>query len=241
MKQGKEKMRAPGKKAVFLAYAAMLLFPLLSCAWRQQSAGAASLPAGGTAGAREDAGDVRKIALTFDDGPHPQWTPRLLDGLRERDVQATFFLIGMYAAQYPQIVERMDREGHLIGNHTYHHVRLDQEDAKEMRREIRDTDQAIYLITGKHTDYVRPPFGVWNEELGEEMEVLPILWTIDPLDWTTQDVGGIVEKVVTQAQDGAMILLHDCYGSSVEAALEIVDILKGQGFSFVTAEELVLP
>ena len=194
MKQGKEKMRAPGKKAVFLAYAAMLLFPLLSCAWRQQAAGAAALPAGGTAGAREDTGDVRKIALTFDDGPHPQWTPRLLDGLRERDVQATFFLIGMYAAQYPQIVERMDREGHLIGNHTYHHVRLDQGDAKEMRREIRDTDQAIYLITGKHTDYVRPPFGVWNEELGEEMEVLPILWTIDPLDWTTQDVAGSWKK-----------------------------------------------
>ena len=181
------------------------------------------------------------VALTFDDGPRYNTTGPLLDGLAERGVKATFFLIGMYAVQYPEIVERMDREGHLIGNHTYHHVQLDLEDEEHLRREIGDTDKVIYLITGKHTDYVRPPFGVWDERLEEELQVLPVLWTVDPLDWTTENTDQIVEKVVTEAEDGDIILLHDCYESSVEAALRIVDILRDEGFAFVTADELVLP
>lgn len=183
--------------------------------------------------------EIKRIALTFDDGPSLKWTPRLLDGLKKRDVKATFFLIGMYAVQYPQIVERMDREGHLIGNHTYHHVQLNLEDDEHMHREIEDTDKVIYLITGKHTAFVRPPFGIWDEKIEEEMQVLPVMWTIDPLDWTTENTDQIVEKVVTKARDGDIILLHDCYGSSVEAALQIVDILQKEGFTFVTADELL--
>ena len=115
------------------------------------------------------------------------------------------------------------------------------EDEEHLRREIGDTDKVIYLITGKHTEYVRPPFGVWDEKLEEELQVLPVLWTVDPLDWTTENADQIVEKVVTEAEDGDIILLHDCYASSVEAALRIVDILQAEGFAFVTADELMLP
>lgn len=239
-------MKLSGKRAVFLLYACALLLPALSCSFTEWAG-----TAGETAETGADSGTkrqeaveeekARRVALTFDDGPSPSWTPELLDGLKERNVQAAFFLIGMYAVQYPEIVERMDREGHLIGNHTYHHVQLDLEDEEHLSREIGDTDKVIYLITGKHTEYVRPPFGVWDEKLEEELQVLPVLWTVDPLDWTTENADQIVEKVVTEAEDGDIILLHDCYASSVEAALRIVDILQAEGFAFVTADELMLP
>ena len=255
-------MKLSGKRSVFLLYACALLLPALSCSFtewagtagetaeaetlaRQIRAGGVTAETGADSGTkRQEAVEeekARRVALTFDDGPSPSWTPELLDGLKERNVQATFFLIGMYAVQYPEIVERMDREGHLIGNHTYHHVQLDLEDEEHLSREIGDTDKVIYLITGKHTEYVRPPFGVWDEKLEEELQVLPVLWTVDPLDWTTENADQIVEKVVTEAEDGDIILLHDCYASSVEAALRIVDILQAEGFAFVTADELMLP
>lgn len=236
-------MKLSGKRAVFLLYACALLLPALSCSFTEW-AGTAGETAADSGTKRQEAVEeekARRVALTFDDGPSPSWTPELLDGLKERNVQATFFLIGMYAVQYPEIVERMDREGHLIGNHTYHHVQLDLEDEEHLSREIGDTDKVIYLITGKHTEYVRPPFGVWDEKLEEELQVLPVLWTVDPLDWTTENADQIVEKVVTEAEDGDIILLHDCYASSVEAALRIVDILQAEGFAFVTADELMLP
>ena len=185
--------------------------------------------------------EEKRIAITFDDGPDGTYTPQLLDGLKERGVKASFFVIGKEAEEHPELILRMYKEGHLIGNHTYHHVQLDLEDEEHLRREIGDTDKVIYLITGKHTDYVRPPFGVWDERLEEELQVLPVLWTVDPLDWTTENTDQIVEKVVTEAEDGDIILLHDCYESSVEAALRIVDILRDEGFAFVTADELVLP
>lgn len=180
-----------------------------------------------------------RIALTFDDGPSI-YTEQLLDGLKERQVKATFFLIGQYVEEHPQVVKRIHEEGHLIGNHTYHHVKLTGLSDAQAEEEILKTDQAVYEITGEHVGYLRPPFGEWKQDLELEYEVLPVMWTIDPLDWTTENVDEIVNKVVTQAGENDMILLHDCYETSVEAALRIVDILKEQGFQFVTADALIL-
>lgn len=181
-----------------------------------------------------------KIALTFDDGPSASYTPLLLDGLKERGVRATFFLIGENAQKHPEIVKRLYEEGHLIGNHTYHHVEITKVSNEEAVQEIMDTNEVIRSITGKNPEYMRPPFGLWQRKLELNLEVLPVMWTIDPLDWTTENVDEIVNKVVTEAEENDIILLHDCYKTSVEAALKIVDILKEKGFEFVTVDELIM-
>lgn len=181
-----------------------------------------------------------KIAITFDDGPSGAYTPELLDGLKERGVKATFFLIGQNVEKYPDVVKRLDEEGHLIGNHTYHHVEITKVSDEEAYREIVDTNEAIYKITGKETEYMRPPFGAWQRRLELELSVLPVMWTVDPLDWTTENTDEIVNKVVTDAEENDIILLHDCYKSSVEAALRIVDILQEEGYEFVTVSELIM-
>ena len=185
-------------------------------------------------------GEAPKIAITFDDGPSRQCTGRLLDGLKERGVKATFFLIGKNAKENPKLVRRLDEEGHLIGNHTYNHVEITRLSDEEAKKELMDTDEVISQITGKHVEYMRPPFGQWQDNLEKELNVMPVMWSIDPLDWTTKNVDEIVNKVVTEAGENDIILLHDCYDSSVDAALRIVDILMKKGYEFVTADELIM-
>ena len=180
------------------------------------------------------------IAITFDDGPSSRYTGRLLDGLKERSVKASFFLIGENAEENPVLVERIYKEGHLIGNHTYSHVQMTHLSEEAAVKEIEKTDQVISAITGEHVAYMRPPFGAWQRELEVRMEVLPVLWSVDPLDWTTENVDEIVSKVVTEVEEGDIILLHDCYASSVEAALRIVDILQKEGYEFVTVDRLLI-
>ena len=180
------------------------------------------------------------IAITFDDGPSSRYTGRLLDGLKERNVKASFFLIGENAEESPVLVERIYKEGHLIGNHTYSHVQMTHLSEEAAVREIEKTDQVISAITGEHVAYMRHPFGAWQRELEVRMEVLPVLWSVDPLDWTTENVDEIVSKVVTEVEEGDIILLHDCYASSVEAALRIVDILQKEGYEFVTVDRLLI-
>ena len=110
----------------------------------------------------------------------------------------------------------------------------------EAKEEILMTNEAITEITGEEVSYMRPPFGAWQKQLEWEMDVMPVMWTIDPLDWTTNNEDEIVNKVVTQAKENDIILLHDCYESSVNAALRIVDILQKEGFEFVTVDELIM-
>lgn len=180
-----------------------------------------------------------RIALTFDDGPSI-CTTDLLDGLKERNVKATFFLVGENVEIYPEIVKRIYAEGHLIGNHTYHHVEITKLSDEEAMYEINKTDEVISEITGERVQYIRPPFGVWQRELENHLDVLPVMWSIDPLDWTTENVDEVVNKIVSQAKENDIILLHDCYKSSVEAALRTVDLLKAEGFEFVTVDQLIL-
>ena len=180
-----------------------------------------------------------RVALTFDDGPHPVYTKQLLDGLAERNVQATFFVIGENIAGNEAIIEQMYADGHLFGNHTYSHVKLTGMSDEAACEEIMKTCRLVREITGENTQYVRPPFGEWNDRLECEVTMIPVLWNVDPLDWTTANVQQVVNKVVTDAEDDDIILLHDCYASSVEAALEIVDLLQAEGYEFVTADRLI--
>lgn len=185
--------------------------------------------------------DVKpRIALTFDDGPHPVYTSKLLDGLKERNVKATFFVVGKNIEGREDIIKRMDEEGHLIGNHTYDHVKITGLPEEEACAQITKTSELVKEITGKNTEFVRPPFGAWDKKLECGFEMFPVLWSIDPLDWTTKNVDAVVQKVLSRAEENSIILLHDYYDSSVEAALKIVDALLERGFEFVTVDELVL-
>ncbi|HJC63590.1 MAG TPA: polysaccharide deacetylase family protein [Candidatus Blautia merdavium] len=181
-----------------------------------------------------------KVALTFDDGPHLIYTEELLDGLKERKVCATFFLIGKNIEGKEELVRRMEEEGHLIGNHTYHHVKLTGISEDQAEQEILETCEKICEVTGTYTSFVRPPFGEWKKNLDFEITMIPVSWNVDSRDWTTQNSEKIVKRVVKDVDEGDIILMHDIFESSVQAALEIIDILSGQGYEFVTVDELLL-
>ena len=181
-----------------------------------------------------------KVALTFDDGPHAFYTEMLLDGLKERGICATFFLIGKNIEGNEEIVQRMQKEGHLIGNHSYHHVNLKELSQKEAKQEIQKAGNKIYESTGICTAFVRPPFGEWKKNLDLDMTMIPVSWNIDSLDWTTENTEKIIKRVVKDVEEDDIILMHDVYKTSVEAALQIVDILKERGYEFVTVDKLLL-
>ena len=186
-------------------------------------------------------GDVpKKIALTFDDGPNVACTGRLLDGLKKRNVRATFFVIGKNAKKNPKLTKRIYEEGHMIGNHTYTHIDMSKVSEGKAGKELKKTSRIVHAITGEYPQYMRPPYGVCSQKLEESLDMILVRWTIDPLDWKTENTNEIVKKVVTKAEENDIILLHDCYKSSVDAALKIIDILQKKGYEFVTVDELFL-
>ena len=195
-----------------------------------------SVPAMGNA--IQEAGG-KKIALTFDDGPHPYYTQQLLKGLKERNVKATFFITGQNVEAYPEIVKEIYAEGHLIGNHTYSHIQLTSKNEESFKQEILRTNEAIKEVTGQDTIYVRPPYGSWNKEFEKELNMFPVLWTVDPLDWCSSDASRIVRSVCSKAKENDIILMHDQYKTTVTAALKIVDELTQKGYEFVTVDELL--
>ncbi len=196
-----------------------------------------------TGGAQAEAAvlEKKKAALTFDDGPSIKYTPLLLEGLKERGVHATFFLMGKNIEGKEDLVKQMQEEGHLIGNHTYNHVELCKISKEAARTEIEATNQEIYDITGEYPMWFRPPYGEWQKNLDFYVTMFPVLWDIDTLDWKSQNVNSVLQIVKSEIEDGAVILMHDAYQSSVDAALQIVDLLTAQGYEFVTVDELVLP
>ncbi|MCM1025392.1 MAG: polysaccharide deacetylase family protein [Roseburia sp.] len=189
--------------------------------------------------AAERTEDVRKIAITFDDGPHPSYTEQLLDGLKERGVPATFFVTGEHAELHPDIIERMVSENHLIGNHTYSHIQLTKKNREEFREELIRTNEILKEITGQEVLYVRPPYGSWDKSFEKELNMFPVLWTVDPLDWCSGNVSCIVERIVSKAEENDIILMHDYYDTSVTAALEAIDELLEKGYTFVTVDEIL--
>lgn len=184
--------------------------------------------------------ETKTVALTFDDGPHAEWTPALLDGLKERGVKATFFLMGQNIPGKEQIVERMAEEGHLIGNHSYKHIQLTRAGTEEVCQAIEKTGEMIWELTGAKPQYVRPPYGDWNEELECQTGLTTVLWDVDSLDWKYRDRGRVVEKVCREVEDGDIILMHDIFQTSKDAALDIVDRLLAEGWQFVTVDELLV-
>lgn len=184
-------------------------------------------------------GETYKIALTFDDGPHPYYTEQILDGLKERNVCATFFVTGEHAELHPDIIERMSEEGHLIGNHTYSHIQLREGNRETFKEELIKTNEIISDITGEEVIFVRPPYGTWEKSLEAELNMFPVLWTIDPLDWCSSDADCVTRKVLTKAKENGIILMHDGYASTVTATFRIIDELQKEGYEFVTVDEIL--
>ena len=193
-----------------------------------------------TAGMWSAEPETRKIALTFDDGPHPVYTEEMLKVLEQEQVPATFFLLGENAEQYGEQVRMIAEQRHLIGNHTWRHVQVTSLPKEEAEEEILAVSSLMEKLTGNGTSYVRPPFGIWDPELEEELDMIPVLWTIDTLDWTTQNVDWIVEKTVQDAGENDIILMHDSYESTVQAAERIIRRLKAEGFEFVTVDQVIM-
>ena|GEM_PF-1208680 len=181
------------------------------------------------------------IALTFDDGPHPKYTGRIINILAEKNAPATFFIVGDRGELHPTLLRRIKQANCEIGNHTYNHIDLSKVSRDEFINQIEKCNRAIYNATGEYPKVYRPPFGrisKANEQyLGGKMK--KILWTVDSHDWNTQDKNKIVRQVVSSAKDKAIILMHDFYSQSVDALPDILDELKQQGYEFVTVSELI--
>ena len=180
-----------------------------------------------------------KVAITFDDGPHSVCTPLLLDGLKERGVRASFFLLGQCVRGNEEIVKRMREEGHLIGNHTFSHRDLTALGEEEAESEVIRTGNAIYGAAGVYPSLVRPPFGRWPDRLEFRVTMIPVLWTLDSRDWALKDAQAVADEVLDRAEPGDIILMHDCYETSVEAALRVIDGLSARGYEFVTVDDLI--
>ena len=186
-----------------------------------------------------DRGTVKKVAITFDDGPNPDYTELLLDGLKERGVSATFFLLGKEVERYPQIVKEIYQAGHLIGTHSYEHVNLSNLNDGAAIEQVDKTNAAIHEITGEYPEYIRPPFGCWKCNLDYETKMIEVLWDVDPLDWKTSNSDVIAKRVIDKVEEDDIILLHDASESSVKAAFKIIDELEREGYTFVTVEEIL--
>ena len=127
--------------------------------------------------------ESKQIAITFDDGPNPDYTMKLLKGLKKRGVKATFFVLGEEVERYPDILKATYDDGHMIGVHSYQHVNFGQIGDAAALEQVEKTQQAIYDVTGEYTGYIRPPYGCWKKELDQELPMIEVLWDIDPLDW----------------------------------------------------------
>ena len=197
-------------------------------------AGDGAVPAEGGA---EIPAEEKYVALTFDDGPRRATTERLLDGLRERGVRATFFLIGRQIEDNAALVARMAEEGHQIGNHTWSHQRLDNILPDEAAREVARTEAALETLLGGGEYWLRPPYGQVPE--GADFGVPMVKWSVDPRDWESRDTEKVARAILDNVEPGSIILLHDIYPTSVDAALRVVDRLQEEGYWFVTVEELL--
>jgi peptidoglycan/xylan/chitin deacetylase (PgdA/CDA1 family) len=185
----------------------------------------------------------RVVAMTFDDGPSPKLTPKLLDLLKERGIKATFYVVGTNATKYPEILQRMIAEGHEIGNHTWNHPTLTRLGSAAVASQIERTNAAIEKATGITPATMRPPYGATNAKLNrrynDEYGLKVIMWSVDPLDWKYRNADRVQREIVAGATPGGIILAHDIHASTVAAMPGTLDALKAKGYEFATVSDLL--
>ncbi|RHR07502.1 peptidoglycan N-acetylglucosamine deacetylase A [Pseudoflavonifractor sp. AF19-9AC] len=195
--------------------------------------------AGGGAQVELDTGPAKLVALTFDDGPRRSTTRRLLDGLELREANATFFLVGERIEGCEDLIEEMAEAGHQVGVHTFNHVLVTELSREDFDLQVGKTRALLTDFLGEGEFWLRPPYGIVDDSVERWADGPLVLWSVDPEDWKDRDTDRIVAAVLEHVQDGDIILMHDIYESSVDAALRIVDALTSQGYVFVTVEQLM--
>jgi peptidoglycan/xylan/chitin deacetylase (PgdA/CDA1 family) len=186
--------------------------------------------------------DRKEIALTFDDGPHPGDTMRMLAILKRYHVKATFFLVGKMAEQYPELVQAEAADGDCIGNHTYNHVSLPKIPQEYVGTEIKACGEVLHSITDRDPHLFRPPGGDFDPMVAETAESLgytTVLWTDDPGDYASPGTDVILSRTLDKATPGGIILLHDGPEQTLEALPQIIQILRERGFQFVTIDQMI--
>lgn len=184
-----------------------------------------------------------QVALTFDDGPHPQHTPALLDILAARGQRATFYVIGRLVQRYPEIARRIVAEGHELGNHTWTHPTLSRLGDATVLREIDRTQDIIWQTVGHLPVTMRPPYGAFTARQARMLQAqrfLPtIIWSVDPQDWRRPGSAVVADRMVRGARPGAIILAHDIHGPTIRAVPAAIDGLVARGLTSVTMSELM--
>jgi len=200
----------------------------------------------------QGAGDAHEVAVTFDDGPDPEWTPKILDVLKAAKIKAAFFLVGVNAERYPNLVRRIVDEGHEIGNHTYYHPNLALCWPEHIRLELNATQLLIQTLTGRATTLFRPPYAADTQparlaeltplQIAQDQNYLVVLENIDPQDWARPGADVILQRVKQQRHDGNIILLHDAGGDrsqTLEALPRIIEYLQARNDTIVPLSKLL--
>lgn len=184
----------------------------------------------------------KQIAITFDDGPHPAYTPKLLSILKQNNVKATFFLVGEMAEKYPDLVKAEMAAGHDIGNHTYHHVNLTKVPIEDVATEIQACGDVLKGITGRRPVIFRPPGGDYNKnvaDISSTMKYTMILWTDDPGDYASPGDKVIETRLLDKVSNGGIILIHDGIRQTVDVLPQLIKYLKSKGYELVTIDEMM--
>ncbi|MDO4459252.1 MAG: polysaccharide deacetylase family protein [Clostridia bacterium] len=181
--------------------------------------------------------DDKLIAITFDDGPGI-YTSDLIDRLNERGVKATFFIVGSNAEYYPDVIKKAADSGHELGNHSYDHALLTDIGEEQLINEISLTNDILKKADGKDRHLIRPPYGEFNDAVAKAAASPMIYWSVDTEDWKSLSSEAVYNHIMTHAYDGAVILMHDIYGTSCDGAIWAIDELLENGYSFVTVSEL---
>lgn len=180
------------------------------------------------------------VALTFDDGPSPATTPRLLDILKEQQVPATFFELGSLVKRNAWITQRALKEGHEIASHTMWHQNLARLSAGAVQSDVGEANAAFVEAIGYVPELVRPPYGSINGETWKYFGgATMISWSVDTLDWKYRNTGSILSNLVNQISDGGIVLMHDIHATSVDAVPSVIAKLREMGYEFVTVSELI--
>jgi len=189
-------------------------------------------------------GDARKrqVALTFDDGPHPGYTIKILEILKKYNVKATFFLVGEQAERYPYLVRAEIAAGHVVANHTYHHVNLTKIPFEAVATEVKACGQVLRDITGKDPSFFRPPGGDYDREVARVVDALGytmVLWTDNPGDYEMPTSQTLKARVLNHIRRGGIILLHDGIQQTIDILPDILKYLNSRGYELVTVEDMV--
>jgi len=183
------------------------------------------------------------IAITFDDGPSAEHTPRLLDILKARGAKATFFVLGQCVANNPEIAKRIVSEGHEIASHSWNHPQLTRLGEDNVRDQLQRTHDVVKQVTGESMTLFRPPYGAFTQRQQRWANSVwgykTILWDVDPLDWKYRSASHVENEIVKGTQNGSIILVHDIHKTSVDAMPSTVDALLKKGFKFVTVTDLL--